>query len=397
MRNLAIGLLAIALLAGCTTKKNHVGYEETDVQPLELNMTNPDFLLNCTSYQDTANSYTSNPYATVGHSHGSTAVALMWFTDVPDTNNTNCRLVLYPTDLTHAAGMTLRMGLLKQEWDEDEVTWFEAQDDDLWDDPANKYDVVADWSYTVPEGDADSLVIPLPASLLEKWGDDDDDNYGLALFSDDNDRFIEWHTLYNSDECPELRFFYTYIDTPTIQRDYEMNPVMDATIFNKPTMDILDGQMEVTSAVPERLFLDYDLSYDAMQQSGANFTDEYQYKHTTVNRAELIIPVDTGNTYFYGSTASVYALLVYGESPSVPVATANLKAFTYTDVSYLNSGNTTIAVDITPMAQAIMAGKYPNKGFVIKCYYESRDFTHIRFNTEGVKLHMTYTLPYAED
>jgi hypothetical protein len=396
MRNTLLCLLVVLLATGCVTKKNRVGFDNSsNVHPREVILS--DVLDSYYSYEDTAKAYVSNPYSLAGMSRGTRAVSLIRFASVPEVDYSNARLVLYPTDLTHGVGLNLHIGLVRESWTEDQATWGAASTSTAWTDPDHKYDPVADCGLIIAA--ADSIVIPLPDSLLDLWNSDDDENYGMAIYSEDPTGYIVWNSRYSGTKGPLLRFEYVASGATTTSR-YSMAASADANLFDKAVDNTTFDTMEINSAAPERMFVQCDLSLDAFQAAlpdTAKFADEQQFKRSTINRAELVIPVDATGTEFVTSQAAVYALLVYGDNPTVPIASTHLKAFAYTDASYMSSGADHISVDVTPLVQAIIAGTYPNHGFVIRAYYESRDFTHVKFSPDDVKLRVIYTLPYTED
>ena len=84
----------------------------------------------------------------------------------------------------------------------------------------------------------ESLTIELPNDLVEEWILEDSLNYGLALFTEEDNAFMELYSSENDDEAPKIYFDYQETVDDTV-----------VTVYKTATHDINIG------------YTDYDYQY----------------------------------------------------------------------------------------------------------------------------------------
>ncbi len=255
---LAVCLITILLIFGCTDKKNPVGTNgQQGPLPIETEIGSDQFS-NFYSFEDSLKNYNSDKLLVGNYnSNGfdNQLVTLLKFTSLVDTfyqEITNSKIVLRIRenhDFDVIDNTTLKVGKMNIDWFESTAAWKEPTDSTSWTNAefslndGDDFELLNDLNITLE--DEDSLTIVIPDDLVEEWILQDSINYGLALFTEDADKFVEIYSSENDDDAPKVYFDYQETVEDTI-----------ATIYRVATHDVHIGTTDDDFAIfPDRLIV----------------------------------------------------------------------------------------------------------------------------------------------
>ncbi len=403
MKYYTILLIAVVLLSvACTDEDNRTGVDGNILNSEEVIVPGSS-ITNVWNYRDTVQTYDGSTVFTVGNFQNTTLMSLLRWSSFPsDATALSATMYLVPSDDHLPDSITVQVGVIDENWEEDSVTWTNVDDEGEWENTEHVYEPITSFTY---REEVDTLTVEIPLDLIQSWldnvGEDETNNFGIILFSDTPDQVIEIFTLETS-YAPLLEIEYLS-DGDTLT--YSKDAVDDATIYHNPdedaTLGLVSDGFVISNIYPYRsvVELEFDLeSFNALlTQQGYAEMNEYDYRHSTINRAELVFQIDTANSYFMDDTFSARAYMMLTDEPSVPlIYTDDYLFYSGTDVSYYDSDSQTIRVDVSPILQAIMAGEADNYGFVIRSIEEDRDLGRI-FMTSNPTLDILFTRPFVEE
>ena len=381
-------ILASMMLSGCTTKNNPTGTGNSELEPIFIQMNNS-YLQKFFTYQDTVENNGNTGNLSVGMRDELSAVALLMFETLPDSTVCDSAMIeLHFEDRWGQPGQTLQVAKVMQPWDEDAVTWQEAQDGVAWNEP--RWELL---DTSVQTTDADSILIPLPLSLVQSWVDGDTTNYGLALLSEEQG-ICQFHSAEGSD-VPSLFIYHTQSDTVA---KYTLNVTYDAFICDGAPQSGELTDATLANVVPTRMYTMWDLSLDAFNTAlpdSVSIADSTEMRRTTINSAELIVQVDTTFSYIPEDVFNVYSFLVIDSvsADSLPYSSDQLKSFAYTDIGTFSEDEGTLTIDVTPIVQAIVSNIEENRGIVVSSLQETINMGFVRFDANTMKLEILLTRP----
>ncbi len=402
-------LLAVILLgAGCTDKTNNTGYIDPvlNQEDVIISGTLIDTIWN---YRDTVQTYSGSTVTTVGNSRNIRLLTLLRWEDFPsDAQALSATMSIVPSATHTPDNIDIQFARLDENWDEGEVTWTYTDSDVLWENTGHEYESIGSIAY---DPEADTISVDFPLDVLQYWLDnvtameDDDDletnNFGIVLFSDTPDQFLEILTL-DSDYGPILEFDYLSDgDTMT----YSSETTDDITIYHNPDEDVTLGQgfdgMVISNIYPYRTVVKIDFDYDVFNQglidAGLDEIDEYDYRLTTVSMAELVFDIDADQSYMVDDNFSVQAYMMLNDNPSIPLEySEDYVYYSGNSISYYDEDTGQIRVEVTSLIQSIMSGEAVNYGFLIRSIEEDRDLGRVISTTEP-HLEISFARPFIEE
>jgi len=383
-------LVAILVVTGCTQKKNLTGTSDSDLRPISM-VLGQTWLTDAYSYQDTLANNGSVASFSAGMRSGNSAVGLLTFEGFGDSvicDSASIQLVI--EDHSSDAGQSYYVAKVLQEWTESEVTWDEASEDTPWEEP--RWEVLN--LPAVQAASNDTLLLPLPANLVQSWIDGDTLNFGIALLSDE-EGICQFYSSEDDDYYPTLLVYHTESDTVAVQT---VSATIDAFIYSE---EMQAGRLPadcIASILPTRLFTQWDLSLEAFNANlpdSLSIADSTMLRRCTINRAELVIPIDSTLSFIPEDAFTVYSYLVVDSVcvDSLPISSYHMKTYAYTDIGSYDDGELT--VDYTPIVQALLAGYEENHGFMAYSLSEDKNMGKLVFGGE-MQLRMIVTRPPEE-
>ncbi|HPR17297.1 MAG TPA: DNRLRE domain-containing protein [Candidatus Cloacimonadota bacterium] len=412
-------LLFILIFSGCTDKNNPVGLAgHAGPVPTEIEIGSEHFS-HVYSYEDSISIFNSEKiimgnYEVNGFSNQ--AVCLLKFTSLIDTfyqeiNNT--KLVLYINERSNfdvIDNTTLKIGKVTKNWYETTADWFEPTDSTTWTNDTFSLNDGDDFElidFTVEYDDADSISIELPDELVENWILQDSLNFGLAIFTEDADKFIEFSSSEMSDSEPKLFFDYQETAEDTVVTA-EKVAVHDIQIFASDyEFNVFPNNLIISNIQPVRLTMKFDLPpsiFAAADTFNTTIDDTVLYmQRLSINRAELVLAFDQSIPTAYPLSASINIDPYLMTTDSLNFDNLNEPLICdddYTDL-YISSTKDSLQsgefrINITSIVQALSSGTYDNYGIMLRSIYENYDFRHTQFTAEP-KLDIVFTPPYLDE
>ncbi|MDO9577527.1 MAG: hypothetical protein Q7J16_06540 [Candidatus Cloacimonadales bacterium] len=417
-----IVLLVIFLAASCTNKKNPVGTSgEEGPIPTETEIT-ADMFTDFYSFEDSIRTYNSDNLL-VGrydsNNFQNNAASLIKFTSLVDSfyQITNVRLDLRIRDNHDFDITTLKVGkIISSNWFETTATWLAPTDSTSW---------YTDGAFSFTEGEdieilygldmaliGDSLSIRLPNDILENWILADTLNYGLALFCEEDNKFVEFYSAeYSDEDSPRLYFDYQETEEDTLVTNYR-TPGNDILIYEKDDVyQIFENKLIASNIQPIKMLTRFAIP-ESIFTSVDTFTisfDEFYMQRLTINRAELILTFDCANPYPLDGTISLDPYLMVSDStawnltdPSLPMLNSEDYEDPYISSTSDSLNSAAFAVNITKIIQDMVSGEKDNYGIMIRSLYENHDFRHTEFfydendltNTKNPRIEIIFTPPY---
>lgn len=409
-------LLIIILIAACTDKKNPVGTSgQEGPTPLETEIS-ADMFTHFYSFEDSIRNYNSDNLLVgkyLSNNFQNNAASLIKFTSLVDSfyQITNVRLDLkirdnYNFDVID--NTTLKVGkIISSNWFETTATWLAPTDSTSW---------CTDGEFSFADGEDivlldglemeltdDSLSIFLPDDLLENWILADTLNFGLALFTLDDDKFVEFYSAeYSDEDSPRLYFDYRETEEDTLVTYYRTpgNDVLiyetddDYQVFENKLIasNIQPIKMLTKFAIPESIFTSVDTFTTSF--------DELYMQRLTINRAELILTFESSSPYPLDGTINLDPYFMVSDStawnltdPSIPMLSSDDYEDPYISSVSDSLTSAAFAVNITKIIQDMVSGEKENYGIMIRSLYENHNFRHTEFNIQ-TKIEIIFTPPY---
>ena len=196
-------ILSGIILSACTQKKNTVGFDpgvEPKIMELDFN-----YFGNYLSYEDSIGNYYNNSKLVIGNYFSSNfqnrAYTLMRTISLPDSIVSLESAVIIQLEKTESHNFTdistetLKFGTLNSIFKENQATWFNANDTLSWSSDTgfseNDYEPM---EFNNVEVVNDSILLEIPGDILLDWVDNNDTNYGIVIYTEQEDAFLELHS-----------------------------------------------------------------------------------------------------------------------------------------------------------------------------------------------------------
>jgi hypothetical protein len=413
----SIILLIIILVAACTNKKNLVGTNgQEGPEPIETEIT-AEMFTDFYSFEDSIRNYNSDILMVGNYSSNNfdnQAVSLVKFTSLVDSfyQVANVKMFLSVEDNYNfdvIDNTTLKVGkIISANWFEAISTWSEPTDSTSW---------FNEGSFSIEDNEDiefldglemelidDSLLISLPDELLEEWILADTLNYGLALFTNDADKFIEFHSGEDEDEnIPRLYFDYRETEEDTLSNYYRASTHDLMVYAADDDYQVFSDKLIASNIQPIKMFTKFDIPFSAFIDTTQNciITDTLLYmQRLTINRAELILTFDCDDPYPLDTTINLDPYIMVTDElnlsdPSVPMLDSEDYEDLYITSTSDSLNSAAFAVNITSIMQNLISNpeEYENFGIMIRSLYENHDFRHTEFNIQP-KIEIIFTPPY---
>ncbi|MCD4817785.1 MAG: hypothetical protein K8S23_03735 [Candidatus Cloacimonetes bacterium] len=438
-------IIFLIALFGCTQKKNHTGIPDSNLKIYECDISS-EHLTRFYSYEDSLKNANLTKLV-LGNFENIEAVSLIKFLDMPDSVDTieditNVKLTLQIDDRLNfetVDNQSLKIGkIIDNKWFESDVTWLTLSDSTEWNEGSgfseSAYELLEDLE--IEETTEDTISITLSNQLIFDWIEADSTNYGIAIFSEQENSFIELYSTETANySVLEFDFLGAEADT-SVHYTSANSSAYDAFIYHKTDGDELqyyDDKLLVKNVFPTKMFLKFDITDELFidsESTGITFLnsdisgiqDSTDFHRTRVNKATLILHRIEENSYSLAGNYSLKPYLAIDENididnPETPFVYSE-DYISYGDASYgeIDSDSlftSQIEIDVTDIVQTMFSGSYDslgdtntyeNYGMIIKSIYENYDFLLIDFytNDESVdevlrpKLKIIYTPPYNE-
>lgn len=408
-----VSILLIILVVSCTQKINPVGTGENE-DPIPVNLPLDSFN-RFISYEDSiknSNSYNLLIGKYESNTQNNCAISLLKFTALPDSvsmiENTNLSLTVNNRhNFDNINENTLKIGrVVSTNWYETETNYFMPTDSTNWSSSTfseEDYVLLEDLTYSFTE---DSLDISLPSNVVENWISADTTNYGLVLFSETDDSFLELYSSeFSSEHAPSISFDYKVTEDDTLESYYQ-NVDHDVFIYSSDEQySIFDSTIKLSNIQPiksiiqfeieESLFTDPDILGDYVIEDTTSYLQQL-----TINSAELVLSSMTEENYPLSGTMYIKPNLVLLDSLQLvnqPILTTDDYTGLTTN-SYSDSlGSDEFKIDITSIFQTFLSNEYENNGIVLESLYEDKNFIHQEFKTDEIEIRVIFTPPFIND
>jgi len=405
------------LITGCTDKKNSVGFQpgmEPKVIELDFN-----YFGNCISFEDSVGNYYNNSKLIIGNysrnNYNSKAYTLLRMVGLPDSIISIDSEVIIQMEKSKSHNFdeisteTLKFGKLLSTWKENEATWFNTTDSTFWADGSgfseSDYELL---EINNIEIENDSISLELPEELLIDWIENDSLNFGITIFSDQEDALLE--LLSAESESVHLTFDYTTAD---IDSTVNFNAKFTSDTFIYSTDDefqFFNDEIVISNIQPIKAIVEFDISDSVFinyEDSGIENSDDY--RRMSINKAELILSFSDNNDYPFESSVFVAPYLVLVDTLNLDDTSSPLlikedyeNFYDGTSSDSLNADN--FEINIKLIVQYITSGERENNGIMIESIYENRDFINAVFANindldieKRPKLRIIYTPPYLDE
>ncbi len=428
IRRFLLILSTVLIVISCTQKKNTTGYEDENSKVIEIKNTE---LLEFYSYEDSIKYNSANDKIMIGNFGKVQSRALFKSTEFPtDSISIESTPILkiytnfkegYEKDKNLCENLKFKIGLITQEWIESYVTWEKTDNDtSMWSLAGGSFELEDSWEFEVTTDD--SLLIPIPESFIEKWCSNSDENFGLILFSDNIDKFIEVKSSEYTNYSPTISFSYKINGSDDIL-EYSGITFYDTFISNTNYNFEKKEELILTDLSPTRMVIKFDLSDSTFLRIAQEtdleieeiFYDSSQVRKANINKAELKLYINMEESIHPRTESSCWSYILLKDNPSLPLQNEdddivyryfsdNSESISQTDLEY-------ITINVTSFVQAIVSeyidsdgNEYKNNyGFLIKSLNENKDFQFLKFydDTAGIgkkpELNITFTIPIFMD
>jgi hypothetical protein len=302
----------LLMLVACTQKDNLTGTSDSGLRP-ETAILDQSYRLDAFCYQDTAINKGSVGSFSVGMHNDLQAVGLIYFDEMPDSIEcveTGLRLVM---EARHgAAGQTIRLARVLQPWDETECDWTYAGEDTLWEEPR----------WEALDGARRRLPTPTPSFCPAHLAGAELDRRRHAQLRSGH---LHRGTRYLAVLFLRSRRKQSQAHHPLYQRRQpcRVRPLCQRRRVHQQRRAgkrAAGGKHPVQCDAHAAVY-EVDLSLQALQ-AVTGITDTLEIRQTTINRAEVVIPVDEALSFIPEDTFTAYAYRLKSESAldSLPVA-----------------------------------------------------------------------------
>ncbi len=407
IKHLTSLIILMILFFGCTQKDNQTGYPGDETQPKVIVISDTNLFGNYYSYEDSCRNFNYNPKLIIGNYRNTQAVSLLKFTSLPDTVSEfigDITLTLYKKSELNFDNPEIKIGIILEYWNSNEATWFAATDTTDWVDIGNFWEPVDDIEVIIDE---DSINIIFQENIINEWIEADSTNYGLAIFTEEDNSFVELYSSNESDEeksGPILSFDYkeTEEDTTLV---FSNEVDFDTFIYSSDLdFEKFEDQLFLSNIQPVKMFMEFNISDSVFfNADSSGIENANDYKWMTINKAELILQIKEDETYLSDPEISIRPYLVLNEDHPIPfVYEDDYEYITASTVDTLS--NNEFKIDITAFVLGITSGEKVNYGILLKSTNENKDFSHLKFGDKNdvdetlrPKVRIIYTPPYLDD
>jgi len=417
-------LLIIILVGACTNKKNLVGTSGQEGPiPVETEIT-ANMFTDFYSFEDSVRNYNSDVLLVGNYERNgfpNKAATLIKFTSLVDSffQVTNVRMYLkiddsYDFDVID--NTTLKVGKIitsETDWDwfESSATWLAPTDSTSWFtegefsfNDGEDIELIDELDLNIELID-DTLSIFLPDYLLEEWILEDTLNYGLALFTEDTNKFVEFYSAETGDEeLPRLYFDYRATEEDTLVTYYRA-ATHDISIYDTDEVfQVYEDKLIASNIQPIKMYTKFDIPnniFTDLDMFNTSIDDTLLYlQRLTINRAELILAFDCDDPYPLDVSINLDPYIVVTDTldfgnltPDAPLMDSDDYEDLYITSSSDSLDSDAFAVNVTRIIQNMVSGEYENYGIMIRSLYENHDFRHTEFNIQP-RIEITFTPPY---
>ncbi|MFC1887494.1 hypothetical protein ACFLYK_01650 [Candidatus Cloacimonadota bacterium] len=410
-------LITMIVLTACTQKKNSVGF----IPGMEPKIMELDFSYfgNFLSYEDSIGNYYNNSKLVIGNYFSSNfqnkAYTLLRTVTLPDTIISlegPVIIQLEKGDSYNFADIsveTIKLGKLQNTWKENEATWYNATDTLTWSGGSgfseSDYELM---EFSSVEVDGDSIFLEIPGDMLIDWVENDSTNFGITIFTDQDDAFLEM--LSAESESVFLDFNYTTADIDSVV-NFNAKFTSDTFIYETDEeYQRFNNELKISNIQPIKMYLDFNISDSVfINYEGSGIENSDDYRRMTINKAELILSTsDVSNFPLDGSIALVPYLVLADsldlDDTSVPLLQSEDYESFYDGTATDSLDAQDLVINMKYIVQYITAGERENHGIMIESIYENRDFLNAVFADlcyENVdrrpRLRIIYTPPYLDE
>lgn len=430
IKYLAVLIITVSIFFGCTDKKNPVGTNgQHGPLPIETEISAAHFS-NIYSFEDSLKNYNSDKLVLGNYNSNETdnqIVTLIKFTSLVDTfyqEITNSKIVLRIKEKHNfdiIDNTNLKIGKIitnEDDWDwyESTATWKAPTDSTTWKNgdfsltDGDDFELLNDLNITLEE--EDSLTIELPNDLVEEWILEDSLNYGLALFTEEDNAFIELYSSENDDEAPKIYFDYQETVDDTVVTVYK-TATHDINIgYTDYDYQYFENRLIISDIQPIRMIMKFDISADIFTDADPSAPDasdtlatELYLERLTINRAYLVLAFDSNLPVAYpietGINIDPYILIsdtLNLDDLTIPLIGDDNYEDLYITSSYDSLNSDAFKINITSIVQNLVSNseEYENYGIMLRSLYESYDLKHTEFIVEP-KIEILFTPPYLEE
>ncbi len=319
-----------------------------------------------------------SPLVLLGQADNKRASILVQLNKLPDSSiveSAELHLITFSSlgDTVGEARATVHRVL--QPWEESIVTFEQF---------ANQYDPQPMSETTIVPADTDTVVFRIDPQLMTSWIDSTVENYGIYIKIDQANFLKQFYSINSVQKQPFLRVRYRKIGTDTTLLA-EFTPTADAFIFEE-TEPLPEGPLYVSDGDDYRTLLKFDLSVIP--------------KFATINRAQLVLTIDSTRSFLSESDGHVFDVFRLTEVSMDPINavldTAN--AVNSTGGVALTSTEF-LGLDITQQVQNWTFGLNENFGMLLVSRRPERELYRVAFystKTDSSKapyLKIYYTIP----
>jgi hypothetical protein len=407
-------LMLMFFVLGCTNKPNPVGTDWSHIRPASIS---DSLFTNQFSFTTPFKLTGNEQKLIVGSYEQKTAKSLLQFISLPDSiyqivGTPTLRLVLGKR--FSADPITLHFDKVVQNWSESGATWLNAYStpDTVWSANYTVSSGIPDFS-DIPDTIAvlgDTLHIDIPAESIQNWKLTNITGYSLQI-STTQSNYIEIRSTESLFQ-PELVFKYKLSAADTTTYSYDHFAANDTFIMNDTNTQLTNDGLFLRDISPTRLFMKFDVprSLFTYSDNSGDILSVNDFKHMTVNKAELVLNVKDNPYYGNSATfmATVYRVKTSITDPAV-ISDDDMEFITYTPVTTTSPGLGKVSINFTPILQSFTSyttgsnnhGK-ENFGIIIRLTTENQDYSKVEFYGNGddvpvakrPKINIIYTPPF---
>ncbi|MBC8385116.1 MAG: DNRLRE domain-containing protein [Candidatus Cloacimonetes bacterium] len=402
IKTLILLMFFLIIIANCTTKKNLVGTPDSNTEPRELILTDS-LIIDYYSFEDSIANYNSNTTLNVGNYLGNQAFTLLRFSNFPDSVETITRsieLILKSKKAEDFDPQNLLFGKISENWYEDDATWFAATDSTEWSSEGYFFDVLEGFEVFAED---DSINVSVPENLVREWIESDSTNFGLVIYSNEADGFLELNSS-ESGFGATLTFDYQLSSGDSLIT-YSEGTTSDTFIFfSDDDFQKFEEELKLSNIQPTKMFIKFDVNealFFNLENSGIDNSDDF--RRMTINRAEMILSNKDEDYYLSDGRIHTRPYIVLNDYPEIPFVYGDDYEYVMSSTSdSLDAGK--YAIDITEIIRDITSGEKENFGILLKSIYENKDYSHLDFATKNdidparrPFIKIIYTPPYLDD